>query len=180
MIRWFTRLRDRPIANGERHAAMAAVVLLLTATALLLALTRPGGQPPHGNERAAQGPLGRRAAVHPRLSRDGAAPLTPVAARAARLFLYGYLRYLYGDTPASPIEDATAGLVHSLKENPPRVRPGAQADHARLLSLHGTPAPPGQLGVIAVVNTGGLVDYPVGLLLSPHGARLLVSGLEGE
>ena len=34
--------------------------------------------------------------------------------------------------------------------------------------------------MIAVVNTGRLVDYPVGLLLAPHGGRLLVSGLEGE
>ena len=50
---------------------------------------------------------------------------------------------------------------------------------ARLVSLHTTPAPSGLVGVSAVVTDGGLVDYPIGLLLAPRDGRLLVSGLEG-
>jgi hypothetical protein len=50
---------------------------------------------------------------------------------------------------------------------------------ARLVSLHTTQAPAGLLAVSALVTDGGLVDYPIGLLLAPRGGRLLVSGLNG-
>jgi hypothetical protein len=179
MTRWLTGLRDRPIAEGERRTAMTAVVVLLAASALLLALTRPGHQAPRHVERAASSLLEHVAAVHAPLSEAGAAPLTPGVARAARLFLSGYLGYLYGHTPASQIKGATAGLLHSLEDHPPRVSPGAQADEARLLSLHSTPAPPGLAGVSAMVNDGGPVDYPIGLLLAPQAGRLLVTELGG-
>ena len=155
MTRWLTRLRDRPIAEGERRTAMTAVVVLLAASALLLTLTRPGSQAPRHVEHAASSLHTRGAAVHAPPSVGGAAPLTPGVARAARLFLSGYLGYLYGDTPASQIKGATAGLLHSLEDHPPRVSPGAQADGARLVSLHGTPSPSGLAGVSAVVNDGG-------------------------
>jgi hypothetical protein len=133
MTGWLTRLRDRPIAEEERRTAMTAVVVLLAATALLLALTRPGGQTPRNTERAASNFPGHAAAGHAPQSPAGAAPLTPEAARAARLFLSGYLGYLYGHTPASRIKGATAGLLHSLEDHPPRVPPGAQARGTRLL-----------------------------------------------
>lgn len=178
MTRWLTGLRDRPIAEGERRTAMAAVVVLLAASALLLALTRPDGQPPRNTERSSS-LLERGAAVHAPLSEAGAAPLTPAVARTARLFLSGYLGYLHGHTPASQIKGATARLLHSLEDHPPRVSPGAQADGARLVSLHRTPAPSGLAGVSAVVNDGGPVDYPIGLLLAPQAGRLLVTELGG-
>ncbi len=179
MIRWLTRLRDRPIAEGERRTTMTAVVVLLAASALLLALTRPSPRAPRHVERAASSFLEHAAAVHAPPFVAGAAPLTPGVARAARLFLSGYLGYLYGHTPASRIKGATAGLLHSLEDHPPRVPPGAQARGTRLLSLHSAPAPPGLAGVSAVINDGGLVDYPIRLLLARRGGRLLVTELGG-
>jgi hypothetical protein len=178
MTRWLTGLRDRPIAEGERRTAMTAVVMLLATSALLLALTRPDAQPPRNTERSSSR-LERGAAVHAPLSEAGAAPLTPAVARTARLFLSGYLGYLYGHTPASQIKGATAALLHSLEDHSPRVLPAAQAARAKLLSIHSTPAPLGLVGVSAVVNDGGPVDYPIRLLLAPSDGRLLVTELGG-
>ena len=45
MTAWLTSLRDRPIAESERAAAMATVTVLLLAAAILLALSRPHDQP---------------------------------------------------------------------------------------------------------------------------------------
>jgi hypothetical protein len=172
--------RDRPLAESERRAAMAVVVVLLAATALLLALTRPDGQRQLAIERPSPSPARSASAARAHAPETSTAPLTPGIARAADLFLAGYLAYLYGHTPASQIKDATAALLHSLEAHPPRVSPGMRSREARLVSLHTTQAPSGLLGVSAVVTDGGLVDYPIGLLLlAPRGGRLLVSGLDG-
>ena len=179
MTGWLTSLRDRPIAESERRTAMAAVVVLLAAAALLLALTRPDGQRQRTIERPSPSPARSASAVHAQAPETSTAPLTPAVARTARLFLAGYLAYLYGHTPASQIKDATAALLHSLEAHPPRVSPGMRSREARLVSLHTTQAPSGLLGVSALVTDGGLVDYSIGLLLAPRGGRLLVSGLDG-
>jgi hypothetical protein len=179
MTGWLTSLRDRPIAESERRTAMAAVAVLLAATALLLALTRPAGQRQRTTERPSPSPARSASAVHAHAPETSTAPLTPRIARAADLFLAGYLAYLYGHTPASQIKDATAALLHSLEAHPPRVSPGMRSREARLVSLHTTQAPSGLLGVSALVTDGGLVDYPIGLLLAPRGGRPLVSGLDG-
>jgi hypothetical protein len=177
---WVCRKRDRPIAEGERRTAMAAVVALLTATALLSALARPGVQPPRSPNRAASSTPRSASAVQMPASQAGSAPLTPVLARAAGLFLAGYLGYLYGHAPASEIKGATTALLGSLEAHPPRVPPGMRSRRAHLLSMHATPAASGLAGVSALVNDGGAVDYPIGLLLERQGGRLLVSGLDGE
>jgi hypothetical protein len=177
MTAWLTSLRDRPIAESERGAAMATVAVVLIAAAILLALFRPGGQPrrrfhPHPAPSVVQS----RSAS----SENGTTPLTPGIARAADLFLAGYLGYLYGHSPASQIRGATTALLRSLQAHPPRVSPGIRARQARVLAVHTIPAPSGLVGVSALVNDGGLVDYPIGLLLAPHGGRLLVTGLDGR
>jgi hypothetical protein len=179
MTAWLTSLHDRPIAESQRRTAMAVVVVLLAATALLLALTRPDGQRQRTTERPSPSPARSASAVHAQAPETSTAPLTPGIARAADLFLAGYLAYLYGHTPARQIKDATAALLHSLEAHPPRVSPGMRSREARLVSLHTTQAPSGLLGVSVLVTDGGLVDYPIGLLLAPRGGRLLVSGLDG-
>jgi len=177
---WIRRQRDRPIAESERRGAMAAVAVLLAATALLLALTRPDGQPRRAHERAAPMPAPRTSAVQERAPETGTGPLAPTAARAASLFLAGYLGYLYGHASASAVRGATAALIRSLRAHPPRVSPVMRARRPRILALHAAPAPPGHLRVSALVNDGGLVDYSIGLLLAPQADRLLVTGLDGD
>lgn len=176
---WIRMLRDRPIAESERGAAMATVAVLLAATALLLALTRPGSQPRRSAERRSSSLVRSTPAVHAQAPATSTAPLTPAVTRTSRLFLAGYLAYLYGHTPASQIKASTAALLHSLEDHPPRISPGVRSREARLVSLHTTPAPSGLLGVSALVTDGGLVDYAIGLLLASRGGRLLVSGLDG-
>jgi hypothetical protein len=177
---WIRRQRDRPIAEGERRAAMAAVVVLLTATALLLALTRPGRRPQPTTAHPSPGLVGRASAAQASAREPTTGPLTPALARAATLFLAGYLGYLYGHTPARQVKGATAALLRSLEAHPPRVSTSMRSRAPRLLSLHSAPAPSGLVGVSALVNDGGLIDYPIGLVLAPHGGRLLVTGLDGE
>jgi hypothetical protein len=183
---WLAALRDRPIAERERHHALLAVATLLIATTTLLALTSPRQDPPRRTHGAS---IPARAAVsRPASPGAGTARAIPVestivpaaALRTARAFLKGYLANLYGHAPASAVRDATRALVLSLEANPPRVSLDMRARQPRVLALHPTPAPPGQIAVDAVVNDGGLEDYPVGLLLAHRDGRLLVTGLESE
>jgi hypothetical protein len=180
MTAWLTTLRDRPIAESERATAMATVTVLLLAAAILLALSRPSNGPRptllrHPGPSVAQ----RTPSVVAQATESGPAPLTPQVERAADLFLAGYLGYIYGHARASAIGGATPALLESLRSSPPRVSPGTRGRRPHVVALHSTPASSGLLRVSAVINDGGLVDYPIGLLLVAHGGRLLVSGLEG-
>ena len=180
MTAWLTSLRDRPIAESERAAAMTTVTVLLLAAAILLALSRPSSEPRPTSPRHPGPSVAQRTPIRPAQTPESStAPLTPLVVRAADLFLAGYLGYIYGHAPASAIGGATPALLESLRSSPPRVSPGMRARWARVLTLHTIPAPLGQVGVSAVVNDGGLVDYSIGLLLASHDGRLLVSGLEG-
>jgi hypothetical protein len=53
-----------------------------------------------------------------------------------------------------------------------------RSEHPRVVELDGAPAPSGEIGVSAVVNDGGLIDYTLGLTLTPQDGRLLVTALE--
>lgn len=179
-VAWVRRLRDRPIAEHERRAAMATVAVLLTASAILLAITRPAGQARHPAPRIAAAPLAR--ASRPPTPTGGAKPaatVAPMVARAARKFLVGYLAYLYGHGLASAVRGATRALSRSLRAHAPRVSPGMRARSPRVVSLHAVSAPVGLVGVSVLVNDGELVSYPVGLLIASEDGRLLVSGVEG-
>jgi len=179
MTAWLTSLRDRPIAESERAAAMATVTVLLLAVALLLALSRPSNRPRptplrHPGPSIAQ----RTLSVVAQATESGTAQLTPQVARAADRFLAGYLGYTYGHARASAIVGATPALLRSLRAQQTRVSPGMRVRRPHVVALHSTPAPSGLLRVSAVINDGGLVDYSIGLLLAAHDGRLLVSGLE--
>ncbi len=180
MTAWLTSLRDRPIAESERAAALATVTVLLLAAAILLALSRPAGQPRLTPQRHPGPSVAQRTpSVVARATESSTAPLTPLVARAADLFLAGYLGYIYGHAPASAIGGATPALLRSLRAPPTRVSPGMRARRPHVVALRSTPARSGPLLVSAVINDGGLVDYSIGLLLAARGGRLLVSGLEG-
>jgi hypothetical protein len=176
---WMLRQRDRPLAEHERRTALVGTAVVLIAAALGLASTRPlaHGTPAHAatvKTTTPTAPDPRQPTPEPTAGGE----LSPVAAQASRAFLVGYLAYTCGRAPARRITDATGGLLAALAEHPPRVSPAMRSAHPRVVELHAAPAPPGEVGVSAVVNGGGLIDYTLGLILAPRRGRLLVTALE--
>lgn len=176
---WVRRQRDRPLTEHERRTALVATVVVLIAAALGLASTRPlaHGTPAHAAT-VKTTPTAPDPPSQPTPEPTASGELSPVAAQASRAFLVGYLAYTCGRAPARRITDATGGLLAALAEHPPRVSPAMRSAYPRVVELHVAPAPPGEVGVGAVVNGGGLIDYTLGLILAPRGGRLLVTALE--
>jgi hypothetical protein len=171
---WIRSQRDRPIAEHERQAAFTVIAALSIVATLLLAHTTPG-EP--STSRSATSSIAASSRPDQPPTRTGA--LTREYERAAEVFLDGYLPYLYGRSRASEVRGDTAAFARSLAPHAPRVPPAMRARHARVVSLHAASAPAGLIGVTALVNDGGLVDYPIALLLTGHGSGLLVTALAG-
>lgn len=179
MTGWLIALRDRPIAEHERRAALTVTAAILIAATLALAITRVSEHQRPPSPATPAGP-GAKSTADPSTDAPQASPnVSPQkAAHVARVFLAGYLAYTYGQAQASVIADASGALIRSLEAHPPRVSPGMRASRPRVLELHPAPAPGGLVGVSAVVNDGGLVDYTLVVLLTAESGRLLVTGLE--
>lgn len=167
---WMRKQYDRPLAERERTTALVLVVGMLVCLALLLALTKPAStnsQPtPHKRYPAP----------------STTSPLTRQAHRTASQFLTSYLAYIYGHASANTIRGADRSLIHALESTAPalRITPTIRARHPHVLSLHRAAAgSPGETGVSALVNDGGLIDYTIELHLKTDGSQLLVSSLEG-
>lgn len=185
MTAWLTRLRDRPIAEGERRRAFITSTVLLTITVGLLALTTPTTSTTTATRRsalAARSPVGQ-SSVPTSAAGTNSSPTPGVLShpveRVARRFLTGYLAYLYGHTGVAGIRGVSARLERSLAAHPPRVSIDMRARHPRVISLAPSAAPAGVVGVSALVNDGGVADYTVELLVSGSGGRLLVTGMGG-
>src|ERR1700704_2980239 len=93
------RLRDRPIGEHERRAAFTVVAVVVPAATLVLTITAPGAPPPHAASAPRQRIHGREAPN----TTDGSLVSTVAAERAARLFLRGYLGYIYGRSRAARV-----------------------------------------------------------------------------
>lgn len=169
---WICRQRDRPIGEHERRAAFIVISALLIATTLLLAITRADSH--------RSGPRRETAASAPApATRLGNTMSEASVEHVAGEFVAGYLAYVYGHAPASHIKGATGGLVRSLKDRAPRVSPSMRASHPRVIALRPATTPAGRVGVTAIVNDGGLVDYSISVFLARQGRLLLVTGLGG-
>ena len=62
-------------------------------------------------------------------------PGSAAADSAARLFLHGYLPWLYGQEPLRAITSATNGLLVDLKAHPPRIPPTMQALRPKVAAI---------------------------------------------
>ena len=177
---WMRRQRDRPLTEHERRTAFVATAALLIAAAPLFANTRPlVHNTPARTAIKTMAPTAPDPSP-PKAESSADGELSPVAARTSRAFLAGYLAYTCGGAPASQITSAARSLIASLQAHPPRVPPAMRASRPRVVELHPTTAPSGELGVSAVINDGGLIDYTIGLTLAPEGGRLFVSALEQD
>lgn len=183
MTAWLIRLRDRPIAEGERRRAFFASTVLLTITVGLLALTAPATRTTTSTHRSALAGhtlSGPPSAVPAPANADGQSTpgaLSPPVSRVARRFLAGYLAYLYGHAGVAGVRDGSPALTRSLGANPPRVSVDIRARQPRVVALTPVAAPMGVAGVSALVGDGGVADYPVVLFIGEQGGRLLVTSL---
>ena len=66
---------------------------------------------------------------------SAAPPGSAGAQDAARLFLRGYLPWLYGQAPLRAITRATSGLLADLKAHPPRIPPTMQALRPKVAAI---------------------------------------------
>jgi hypothetical protein len=172
---WIRRLRDRPIGEHERRGALAVVAVVGIAATLLLALAAPETPPSHPASTPSRH-VGEREA--PRATESSSGSIV-AALRAARRFLHGYLAYIYGHGRAAHVSSATSTLARSLASRAPRVPPSMRARRPRVLALHAVTAPTGVIEVTALINDGGLVDYPIELRLAGFDGRLLVAAVGG-
>lgn len=172
----------------------AAAVVLLTAVAAVLLLTRP-------SDNSASGPVVRRTSpalppVVPATPADRAtvpsatpgspeanAPYQPPAAaeRAVRMFLAGYLKYLYGHGAAKSIEGASSRLVARLAAHPPRVSPAQRARRPEIVAIRARRPRPNRVQLVATIDAGETSQYPIGaLLVKRHGRWQVAEILNDE
>lgn len=146
-------------------AVLAVLAVVLSAVALLGVTHDPPSEPARGH-----------GATPTALAQTSPVPVG-AALRVARGFLSGYLAYAYRGAPAAKVSDASRALIASLEDHPPRVLP-ADESAPRVIELHPTVEPSGQLVVAAVLNDGGIVNYILGLALTRVHGRLVVARLE--
>jgi hypothetical protein len=103
------------------------------------------------------------------------APGSARAERSARVFLAGYLRWLYGQASLPTIEHATPGLLAGLTSHPPRIPPATRSLHAAVAAIamqrHGR----GWQALPSV--TDGRETYELVLTLTQARGRWLVSSV---
>lgn len=165
-------LWERPITSRERWHALTLAALTLITTGTLLSLTTP-----HPASRS--DPTSHAARTQASPHRASRQTVPPAAARAARVFLTGYLAYTTGHTPASQIRDAAPSVLSALQAQTSPIPPAARAHRPRVIALRPVNTPSG-IWFAALVNDGTLIDYPIGVQLGLHGGRWLVARVVGE
>ena len=144
---------------------LCTAVLALAAAALLALAPAPERDP---------APRARPQPVAP-ASSPPPAPVnrrTPVphgAERAARRFLTGYLRFLYGHAGAREIEQATPQLRRRLSRSRLRVPPAARRRNPRIARLEVRRVAADEVAVSAEVEDGGVARYPVSVTMRRTG-----------
>lgn len=183
MIDWLRALADRPIAEHERRLAFALAAAIIVIAAGVLVLTRTGTAP-------APRPSTPTAPARPKAP-PPAAPAAPAkppgraaapadATRDARVFLRGYLAYLYGHAPAREIRGAGPRLLRRLERERPRVSPATRQRHARIVEVAARRIAGGRVAATASIADGGVAHYPITVVLERHAGRWQATELRGD
>jgi hypothetical protein len=167
---WLRRLLDRPLADGERHTAfVAALMVLLVAAGVLVLFAPPPSETP--------APRWTATVPAPVSVPDGTGQRRAAAVRrAGRAFLADYLAYVHGRLRRPRIAFAGNELRRRLAHHRLRVPPAAARRHPpRIVRLtdHATAAD-GRWLVTATVTDGRLVRYPVQLVVALQAGQLVV------
>ncbi len=184
MIDWLRALADRPIAEHERRLAFALAAAIIAIAAGALVLTRAGSAPPASLPAAPITPA-RPAAPPPAApaapgSPPGPAAAPPGATQDARVFLDGYLAYLYGHAPAREIRGAAPRLLRKLERERPRVSPATRQRHPRIVEIAARRIAGGRVAATASIADGGVAHYPITVVLERHAGRWQATGLSGD
>lgn len=188
MTRRLRGLLERPIGDNERLTAFGLAALLVLAACVLLLLTRAPHHATHTNQPAPpptspvpSPPVAPPPAPAPRPPRKPVSQAAPPAVdRAARRFLGGYLRYLYGRGSARQIRAMSRALRRRLAAHPPRVSPATRQRHPRITAITGRHAGGRRWALIAQIDDGGVERYPLTLQLDRQHRGWIVTRLEGD
>jgi hypothetical protein len=167
------------ISASARLAAVAAIgvtVLLLVALALAPPPDRTRGT--HHQSRTASG----RAWTTRSVQLQAGAVLPPQLARArsaARRFLASYLRFAYGEAPASSVGAVAPALHRRLRDQRALFAPVEQRRHPRVVSLMETGQAHDVVLATALVDDGGIANYAIRIKLRDTRSGWLVSALDG-
>ena len=153
---------------------------LICTCAAAIALAGCGLQDPYATSTTAASQRAQPAAPRPTLTaaravapRGAGAPLA-----GARLFMRGYLPYLYGLAPARAIGAITPALRHSLVAEPMTREDGASPSHPQLKALR-TLSQNGQAALArAIVSDESKVRFALDLALVRRGDGWQVSALK--
>lgn len=183
MIEWLRSLADRPIAEHERRLAFAVAAAIIVIAAGVLVLTGSSSPPTTRPPRPAA-PIAPPQPIAPPPGASGASP-GPAAAPAgatqdARVFLRGYLAYLYGHAPARAIRGATPRLARRLERDRPRVSPATRERHPRIVALTARPIAGGRVAATATIADGGVARYPILVVLERRGGDWQAIELSGD
>jgi hypothetical protein len=160
------RLREqagRPIADSERPLLFWLAAVILVAVAIVLIALGPSPREdgaPSAPPVTASGPPPRTAPLAP-----APLPVPPAAEQAARRFLAGYLRFIYGRGGAGQIAAAAPAPRRRLARSRLRVPPAARRRRPRVVDLDARRLPSGSVAVTAEVADGGVAHYPIHLEL---------------
>lgn len=187
MIEGLRALLDRPISDGERRRLFAlAAAIVVAATALMLLIGDHGRQaaPPERTQPSPPSTSAPPPEPQPAAGVEGtaapAAALPPEPRRVARRFLSGYLAFIYGRGPAGAIEGGDPGLVARLVRSRVRVPPAARRREPRVVELRAPRDDRQRLQVTALIDDGGVAQYPISLTLVRRGGRWLVTGMASD
>ena len=107
------------------------------------------------------------------------APPRLVGARsAARQFMRGYLRFAYGEAPASSVRAVGPALRRQLRQRA-LIAPAERSRHPRLISLEVSGEKTGVVLATAIIDDGGIASYAVRVTVCRTRSRWLVSAVDG-
>jgi hypothetical protein len=174
----------RRLSLGRRISPSARLVAAATSATVLLIVALALAPTPVRTRRTHHQP--RTASSRVRTTRflqrhAGAAPPGQLArARSvARRFLVGYLRFAYGEAPASSVRAMAPALHRRLRGHRALVAPVERRRHPHIVSLMATSQARGVVLATALVDDGGIANYAVGVTLREIRSGWVVSALDG-
>ena len=173
----------RRLSAGGRVSPSARLAAAATGVTVLLVVALALAPPPDRTRRTHQSRTASSRARATRSARWRAGAVSPLqlarARSAAKRFLAGYLRFAYGEAPASSVRAAAPALHRRLRGHRVLVAPVERRRHPRVVSLMDTGQAPGVVLATALVDDGGIANYAIRITLRDTRSGWLVSALDG-